>query len=92
MSICELMAESILFQFHKGTIRTIPHITIKLILFHFNSIKVQLERQQLRRLPYKSKFQFHKGTIRTYWLTENQGYQIHFNSIKVQLERSRKRE
>ena len=32
---------------------------------HFNSIKVQLERQQQKRRGLLLVFQFHKGTIRT---------------------------
>ena len=36
-------ALGLLFQFHKGTIRTIPIHNIRAAFAHFNSIKVQLE-------------------------------------------------
>ena len=56
----------LLFQFHKGTIRTVPDGLIRIDYFRFNSIKVRLEQT----IPPSSKFgatmfQFHKGTIRT---------------------------
>ena len=35
------------------------------IIFNFNSIKVQLEPLILERLIALASFQFHKGTIRT---------------------------
>ena len=55
---------STVFQFHKGTIRTVQMVLLVLNLTDFNSIKVQLELNQAMGalLP---KFQFHKGTIRT---------------------------
>ena len=56
-----------LFQFHKGTIRTIHLPQATLILPDFNSIKVRLEQVQPYMASEKStQFQFHKGTIRTY--------------------------
>ena len=54
-----------IFQFHKGTIRTVPHAVVRLHHLDFNSIKVQLERTSCRGAPPSSRFQFHKGTIRT---------------------------
>ena len=36
-------AESLVFQFHKGTIRTTASMVVSTVLFHFNSIKVRLE-------------------------------------------------
>ena len=55
----------LVFQFHKGTIRTQRCSVTLTTLAHFNSIKVQLEHihphSNLLPLP----FQFHKGTIRT---------------------------
>mgnify|MGYP003469711513 FL=1 len=54
-----------LFQFHKGTIRTIL-VLLEIVRFsHFNSIKVQLEPLIVQRLSGLILFQFHKGTIRT---------------------------
>ena len=55
-----------IFQFHKGTIRTIvsgrnaPSYDI-----NFNSIKVRLEHSAHRSEYPLPAFQFHKGTIRT---------------------------
>ena len=79
-----------LFQFHKGTIRTIL-VLLEIVRFsHFNSIKVQLEPLIVQRLSGLILFQFHKGTIRTaswcWWVI----VQTDFNSIKVQLEQAPK--
>ena len=38
---------SSIFQFHKGTIRTDPRMPINEQHYHFNSIKVQLERKPM---------------------------------------------
>ena len=55
-----------LFQFHKGTIRTLSLSTPFFPFFYFNSIKVQLEHAADFVIPeLDSIFQFHKGTIRT---------------------------
>ena len=60
---------SSLFQFHKGTIRTVYLGLFGEKHFHFNSIKVQLERYAaLKKLSVAHQFQFHKGTIRTVFL------------------------
>ena len=61
-----------IFQFHKGTIRTIvmPKV-LSCFNFYFNSIKVQLELiYMIGALIGAGLFQFHKGTIRTFvgWL------------------------
>ena len=53
------------FQFHKGTIRTLKHLTKLAIKSYFNSIKVRLEPMSISYLMSMRKFQFHKGTIRT---------------------------
>ena len=55
------------FQFHKGTIKTLATILPYWALRYFNSIKVRLKRI----VPFFTKrlinvFQFHKGTIKTY--------------------------
>ena len=59
-----------LFQFHKGTIRTLNMICISLVLSDFNSIKVQLELSAIGSIAGGLLFQFHKGTIRTFHLTD----------------------
>ena len=55
-------------------------------MFHFNSIKVQLELATLPLLIAATAFQFHKGTIRTHLPTFASMARSYFNSIKVQLE------
>ena len=60
------MVNTLLFQFHKGTIRTFVLVVLLQILSRFNSIKVRLEPEALDKVQYeKVAFQFHKGTIRT---------------------------
>ena len=56
---------SFIFQFHKGTIRTLTTPNFGEYMRDFNSIKVQLELAipLCHTLPHI--FQFHKGTIRT---------------------------
>ena len=55
------------FQFHKGTIRTLLlRECVLSLLADFNSIKVRLEPSYPSiNTARKMKFQFHKGTIRT---------------------------
>ena len=53
------------FQFHKGTIKTIFHEIVTLLLHHFNSIKVRLKHGGLTYFVVVKTFQFHKGTIKT---------------------------
>ena len=56
----------VLFQFHKGTIRTELQVLNLVSLLHFNSIKVQLEPiKSVMTITCTDRFQFHKGTIRT---------------------------
>ena len=55
----------LIFQFHKGTIRTTILTTLTSSTQNFNSIKVRLELGALLHRLYDSTFQFHKGTIRT---------------------------
>ena len=62
------MLRSQSFQFHKGTIRTKLLNLVNKGFFHFNSIKVQLERNSDRFALIASAFQFHKGTIRTCYI------------------------
>ena len=57
--------EAAIFQFHKGTIRTILiTVTINEVI-DFNSIKVRLEQVKNHTFYNRCPFQFHKGTIRT---------------------------
>ena len=54
-----------LFQFHKGTIKTVTSYMELPVLPHFNSIKVQLRLYTDSDFTYLKEFQFHKGTIKT---------------------------
>ena len=54
-----------LFQFHKGTIRTGNAYQVAVFVGNFNSIKVRLELNAAVNSIYVRSFQFHKGTIRT---------------------------
>ena len=61
-----------LFQFHKGTIKTIilqmqNNILMK-FQFHKGTIKTA---QQQGQDDAQQQFQFHKGTIKTYWLMKD---------------------
>ena len=78
-----------LFQFHKGTIRTLTTADSVAIETNFNSIKVQLELIMAKVVFVPPLFQFHKGTIRTAYLRKFINQSPYFNSIKVQLEPSR---
>ena len=66
---CNMMIQfmiCMLFQFHKGTIRTEILAVSSPLNVNFNSIKVRLELSQMSdNYTNISKFQFHKGTIRT---------------------------
>ena len=63
--IVSYILSGVLFQFHKGTIRTIFAIPRCRQYKYFNSIKVRLERLVLFPVLFYPSFQFHKGTIRT---------------------------
>ena len=81
-------AGSVSFQFHKGAIRTIFALEISYLLFHFNSIKVRLERARVSpELDIVVEFQFHKGAIRTSGETLAQGissaFQFHKGAIRT---------
>ena len=58
----------ILFQFHKGTIKTALRLSLDYSPdIHFNSIKVRLKlAYEYYSSISKITFQFHKGTIKTY--------------------------
>ena len=56
-----------LFQFHKGTIKTIVMLSMKVLIlmlfqFHKGTIKT---RNSVIYYSFKPQFQFHKGTIKT---------------------------
>ena len=61
----EIILLPMIFQFHKGTIRTIYKKGGYLWVSDFNSIKVRLELTELSLTHSLRVFQFHKGTIRT---------------------------
>ena len=76
----------LVFQFHKGAIRTAVQVSRQGLQVYFNSIKVRLERCfQLIYSP-RSEFQFHKGAIRTDDANVPAVRVPNFNSIKVRLE------
>ena len=52
------------FQFHKGTIK--PALVVGAVdaLTYFNSIKVRLNHNNIRKWKQLRAFQFHKGTIK----------------------------
>ena len=59
-------ALALIFQFHKGAIRTAASCLLQYRHKHFNSIKVRLELRAAGLNPYLAmQFQFHKGAIRT---------------------------
>ena len=61
-----IYALGLIFQFHKGTIKTNARLVILLYKRYFNSIKVRLKRMFLCKSRINSStFQFHKGTIKT---------------------------
>ena len=79
--------DNLLFQFHKGAIKTLLFCHILLALFHFNSIKVRLKLSQATFPRFVTKFQFHKGAIKTtmtfsLYLT-NYLFQFHKGAIKT---------
>ena len=67
--IFEFEQSKILFQFHKGTIKTSNYpLFSTLNLSNFNSIKVRLKLILQMQNNILMKFQFHKGTIKTHIL------------------------
>ncbi len=63
--MANIKRSSIVFQFHKGTIRTILEDWSLGSKTYFNSIKVRLEPLPALSKMVETIFQFHKGTIRT---------------------------
>ena len=67
MLLLEHSAMPSVFQFHKGTIKTlITMLNISKRIINFNSIKVRLKHlvDQIK-IGVEGLFQFHKGTIKT---------------------------
>ena len=74
------------FQFHYGTIRSLPGLSRCPYLSYFNSTMVRLEGEPPAWSPHGMKFQFHYGTIRrisevqtTAWSEE---FQFHYGTIR----------
>ena len=76
-----------LFQFHKGTIKTLGWIKDEVLATHFNSIKVRLKLRLITIVFLLVLiFQFHKGTIKTFGLfPRTVVVSRNFNSVKVRL-------
>ena len=55
----------VLFQFHKGTIKTGGVWYVLVCSWNFNSIKVRLKLYSTAYHCLRKRFQFHKGTIKT---------------------------
>ena len=83
---CRVCYTLAVFQFHKGTIRTVGIRTEIPLILDFNSIKVRLEQFVQRFKCTQNLFQFHKGTIRTLMQLQYPLFSTYFNSIKVRLE------
>ena len=79
-----------LFQFHKGTIKTVCTFRLQKASSYFNSIKVQLKPDSVPVPEFDALFQFHKGTIKTISAFLNRVKVRYFNSIKVQLKQKRR--
>ena len=76
-----------IFQFHKGTIRTLflPYYDIFVRVFQFHKGTIRT-RHFNNNVDTSLKFQFHKGTIRTSFPPQRCHLPLNFNSIKVRLE------
>ena len=81
------MPPTLLFQFHKGTIKTFGNSATETRRLNFNSIKVRLKLNVIAAADVFSVFQFHKGTIKT--VTPPAGtstffqFQFHKGTIKT---------
>ena len=67
----------VIFQFHKGSIKTVEDFVKSMPIVHFNSIKVRL-RPDVNNSDSVSvgSFQFHKGSIKTQETSESQARTI----------------
>ena len=88
MSSTASLRRLVLFQFHKGAIRTLGTrngliSSDAMFQFHKGAIRTIGDQVVYRA---ERKFQFHKGAIRTRKDWELKIYHYGFNSIKVQLE------
>ena len=77
----------LIFQFHKGTIRTFRELITSGGVGNFNSIKVQLELGLPAAFVERAAFQFHKGTIRTRRVASkpraSNSFQFHKGTIRT---------
>ena len=82
-----LLCCGILFQFHKGSIKTKKRQSWTFDQKYFNSIKVRLRRAKSPACTAPKAFQFHKGSIKTATrfsiLRALQLFQFHKGSIKT---------
>ena len=62
---CDTYSRELVFQFHKGAIRTTGAAAASAAARDFNSIKVRLEPEMVAKGEKVYLFQFHKGAIRT---------------------------
>ena len=78
-----------LFQFHKGTIKTLLRCYFNFSKEYFNSIKVRLKQEKLNGVLIGGGFQFHKGTIKTkvppYCYNKPYIFQFHKGTIKTMI-------
>ena len=78
---------SLLFQFHKGSIKTLINYTSMQKSSNFNSIKVRLKLNGYREFSTPYQFQFHKGSIKTLKIVVKvliyALFQFHKGSIKT---------
>ena len=80
---------NIVFQFHKGTIRTRLMISwvATCTQFQFHKGTIRTRKPCFYQVCFHT-FQFHKGTIRTSCSCLSLAFSLDFNSIKVRLERN----
>ena len=77
-----------IFQFHKGSIKTVSFSTAGANLLNFNSIKVRLRLGcRFVVVDWPMRFQFHKGSIKTvvpsFARLKQLKFQFHKGSIKT---------
>ena len=89
----QALRKVLIFQFHKGTIKTSCDTCRLLLRTYFNSIKVQLKPQALQPGVQTRLFQFHKGTIKTHLCfrlrCNRNPFQFHKGTIKTHNEAKR---
>ena len=77
-----------LFQFHKGTIKTVHFLYLIILYFNFNSIKVRLKLISALLLTNLWYFNSIKVRLKPSSRTRHPSFCQDFNSIKVRLKRS----